>query len=95
MRRDIELWHDADAAVPRISYEGLDLTLRVVLTIRSHLVQLRKALALDAEAFIVRKVKMQNIHLHRRHSIDVALEHIHGNVMTAHIDQQPTPGEAD
>src|SRR5256885_1723395 len=76
-----------ECAIARIIHEGLDVGLRVVQIIGSHLVQLRKPLALDAEAFVVRKVKMQNVQLHRRHPIYVPLEHIKRNEVTTNINQ--------
>src|SRR4029077_5299930 len=67
--------------------------LRVIQAIGSHFVQFRKALALDAKALVVGKVQVHNIHLHRSHSIHVALEHVERNEVTADVNEQAAPGE--
>ena len=37
---------------------------------------------------------VQDIHLHRSHSVEVTLEHFDGDEMAADVNQQATPGKA-
>ena len=90
----VEFWNHADPAVARIGHEVADLGLRVVLSLRAQLLQLGKALALDAETLIVGKMPVQDIHLHRRHSVEVPLQYFDGDEMAADVNQQATPGKA-
>src|ERR1700745_2871641 len=89
----VELCNNADAAIMRIRDEVTDLRLCIVVDFRSHARQFGKHLALDAKPLIVGKVPVQNVHLHRRHAIEIALEHIERNEMPTNIDQQATPGK--
>src|SRR5260370_30301331 len=94
MARDIEFREHAYAAIMRVGNEVSNLCLSVIQTVGSHFVQLRKAFALDPKALIIGKVPVQNIHLHRGHSVQVALEDVQWNEMAADIDEQAAPGEA-
>ena len=73
MARSVELRKNADTAVVGVADQFANLILAVVQTIRAHSVQFGKALAFNSEALVVGEVEMQNIHLHGRHAINVAL----------------------
>ena len=53
MARSVELRKNADTAVVGVGDQFANLVLGVVQTVRAHLVQLGKALALDPEALVV------------------------------------------
>src|SRR5260370_36985787 len=91
MARDIEFREHAYAAIMRVGNEVSNLCLSVIQTVGSHFVQLRKAFALDPKALVVGKVPVQNIHLHRRHSVQVALEDVERNEMAADVNEQTAP----
>ena len=38
-------------------------------------------------------MEVQNIHLHRRHTVEVSLEHVEWNEVAANIDEQAAPGK--
>src|SRR5688572_31648092 len=90
---NIKLRHDTNAAVARVRDHVLDLFLRVVIAIRTQLVQLWKLLALDAEALVFGQMPVKDVHLHRRHRVEIALEHFDGLEVTRDVDQQTAPGE--
>src|SRR5260370_40883172 len=94
MGRDIEFREDAYGAIMRVGNEVSNLCLSVIQTVGSHFVQLRKAFALDPKALVVGKVPVQNIHLHRRHSVQVALEDVERNEMAADVNEQTAPRQA-
>ena len=94
MAGHVELRHHADAAIMRVRDEVANLILGIKHAIGPRLRQLGKSLAFDAESLVIRKMPVEDIHLHRSHSVDVALEHVDGNEMAAHIDQQAAPREA-
>ena len=70
------------------------LLLRVVLAVGAHLLQLGIPLALDAEALVFAEVPVEDVHLHRGHAVDVALDHVDRLEVAAHVDHQAAPGEA-
>src|SRR5262249_54993088 len=76
-----------------VSNKVANLGLRVIQSVRTHPLQLGKFLALHSKSLIIRPMDMENVHLHSSHAIQVALEHLHWNVVTANVDQQPTPGK--
>src|SRR5207302_4589314 len=84
----IELREDADAAIVRVGHKVAELALRIIHAIGSHLVQLRKALALDAKALVIGEVQVQNVQLYRRHPIHITFEHIERNEVAADVDEQ-------
>src|SRR5229473_3311549 len=90
----VEFWKNANTAVVCVRNQLANLVLRVVQTIRAHLMQLGKALALDSKALVVREMKVENIHLHRRHSVNVALKHVEWNEVASNVNEQATPGKA-
>ena len=94
MAGNVELREHADATIVRVCQKFADFVLRVEESLGAHFVQLRKLLALDAEALIVGQVPVHDVHLHRRHSIQVALEHVQRNEVTADVDEQAAPGES-
>ena len=73
MARHVELGDHADAAIARVRDHLAHLILRVVLAVGAHLLQLRKALALDAEALVIGKVPVEDVQLHGRHAVERAL----------------------
>src|SRR2546427_9951237 len=83
----IELREDADAAIVRVGHKVAELALRIIHAIGSHLVQLRKALALDAKALVIGEVQVQNVQLYRRHPIHITFEHIERNEVAADVDE--------
>ena len=93
MARGIELGQHADTAIVRVGNQTTNFVLRVIQTIGTHFVQLRKLLGLDAEALVVGKMQVQNVHLHRCHSIQIALKHIDRNKVAANVNEQSAPGE--
>src|SRR6266403_1384538 len=90
----VEFWKNANTTVVCVGDQLANLVLRVVQTIRAHLVQPGKALALDSKALVVGEMKVENIHLHRRHSVNVALEHIEWNEVASNVNEQAAPGKA-
>ena len=56
--------------------------------------ELGKFLALDAESLVVGKMPVQDVHLHRGHAVEVALEHVDRNEVAADVDQQCRAREA-
>src|SRR5580692_4593451 len=93
MARSVELRKNADTAVVSVADQFANLFLAVVQTVRAHLVQLGKALALDPEALVVGEMEVQNIHLHRRHTVEVSLDHVEWNEVASNIDEQAAPGK--
>ena len=90
----VKLGHDANAAIARVRDDLFDLFLRVVVAVGAELVQLRKLLALDAEALVFREVPVKDVHLHGRHRVEIALEHLHRLEVTRDVDHQPAPWKA-
>src|SRR5437588_9683941 len=93
MARGVEFWKNANTTVVCVGNQLANLFLRVVQTIRAHLVQPGKALALDSKALVVGEMKVENIHLYRRHSINVALEHVEWDEVASNVDEQAAPGK--
>src|SRR5258708_305696 len=91
--RGVEFRKNANTAVVCVGNQLANLVLRVVQTIRAHLVQPGKALALDSKALVVREMKVDNIHLYRRHSVKVALEHVEWNEVASNVNEQAAPGK--
>jgi hypothetical protein len=89
----VEFRNDANAAILRVGDELPNFRLRVVQAVGAHLLQLRKSLALDAEALVVGQMPVQNVHLHGGHTVEVALEHVQRNEVPAHIDEHAPPGK--
>jgi hypothetical protein len=50
--------------------------------------------ARHAKALIVGKMQVQDVHFHRCHSVNVALERVRGNKVAANVDGESAPGEA-
>src|SRR5208283_4259622 len=94
MARDVELGKHADASIMRVGEEVANLVLRIVHAVRTHPCQLRKLLAFDAEALIIRKMPVQHIHLYRSQAVDVAFEHVERDEVAADIDEQAAPRKA-
>src|SRR4029077_17860561 len=63
----------------------------VIQAIGSKSLELGKLLTLNAKALVVRQMPVKYIELHRRHSVQIALEHIEGNEVAAYIDHQSSP----
>ena len=92
--RNVELRHNAYATIAGVVEECPNLCLRVVQALRALFVKFRKLFALDAKSFIVGQMPMQHVEFYGCHSIEVALQYIKWNEMTADIDQQTAPWEA-
>src|SRR5258708_20315058 len=92
--RHIELGYDANPAVARIRDQFADFILRVVQPVRTQGVQLRKFFALGAESLILRKVPVEDVHLHRFEAVEIALEDIERNKVAGRGGHQSPPGEA-
>src|SRR5207245_10928946 len=84
--RHIELCHHANAVFSRVSYQIPDFVLCIEQSVRAHLMQLSKVLALDPEALIFGKMPVQDVQLHCCHSVQVAPENIQRNKVAADID---------
>src|SRR6267142_6005400 len=93
MARHLELSDHADAAVMGVGHELANLSLSVIQPVGPYFLQPGEALALDTETLVVVQVPVQNIHLHRCHSIEVALEHVQRNEVAANVNKQTPPGE--
>ncbi len=78
----------------RVSDKFADLVLRVIEALGTHLVQLGKFLALDAEPLIVGKMPVQDVHLHGGHAVHIAFEHVERDEVAADVDEQSAPREA-
>ncbi len=50
-------------------------------------------LALGAEALVLREVPVEDVQLHRFHTIDIPANDVEGNEMARGIDHQPSPWE--
>src|SRR5262249_13197184 len=83
-----------DATIGCISDQVTNFGLRVIHTVRTHLAKSGVAFAFDAESLTIRQMQVQDIHFHRGHSINVALEHVHRKVVTPDITQQSPPSKA-
>ena len=94
VRRDVDLGHDAYAAVGGIGDQITDLGLGVELAVGGDLRQLRIALALDPEALVVREVEVQDVELHTLHGVDLALHRGHGHEVPRGVDHHAAPGKA-
>src|SRR5260221_11550844 len=92
--RHIELGYDANPAVARIRDQFADFILRVVEPVRTQGVQLRKFFALGAESLILRKVPVEDVHLHRFEAVEIALEDIERNKMAGTAHHRRAPGKA-
>ncbi len=90
----VEFGNHADAAVAGILDQVVNFVLRVVETVGTHLMELRKFLALDAETLIFGEVPVEDVHLHGFEAVDVSFEHIERDEMARGIDHQPAPGKA-
>ena len=94
MAGSVELRDYPNAAIVRVGNEVADFSLRVVQPLGPHLLQLRKSLALHAEALIVREMPVQNIHLHGSHAVEIALQHLNRDQVAADVNEQAAPREA-
>src|ERR1700704_3990842 len=56
--------------------------------------QLGELPALDAEAFVVRQMPVQHVHLQGGHTVEIAPHHVERHEVPANVNQQPTPCEA-
>src|SRR6516164_817116 len=87
----IEFRDNANAAVVRVCDQVADFGLRVELPFGTHSGQLGEHFALGAEPLVVRKMPVEDVHFYGGHAIEIAIEHIDGNEMTAGVDHQATP----
>ena len=94
MARHIEFRDHADATLARVRNQVADFVLRVEQAVRTHVLQLGKFLALDAEALVFRKMPVKDVQLHCRHAVEVALENVERDKVAAHVDHQSAPGKA-
>ncbi len=92
--RHVELGNHANAALARIRDQFPDLVLGVVQTVRTHVRQLGKFLAFNAEALVFREMPVKHVELHRGHAVQVALQNVERNKVAAHVDHQSAPGKA-
>src|SRR5258707_12836520 len=91
--RHIELGYDANPAVARIRDQFADFILRIVQPVRTQGVQLRKFFALGAESLILRKVPVEDVHLHRFEAVEIALEDIERNKVAGRPQYHVAPRE--
>ena len=89
----VELGNNADAAIVRVGDELANFFLRVKPPLGAHPGELGKLLALGAESLIIGKMRVQDVQFYRGHAIEIALEHVDGNEVAAHVDQRAAPGE--
>ena len=89
--RNVELRHDADAALTRISQHSTNIGLRVEVTVRTQLVELREYLALYSEALVIRQMPVKNVELYGCHRVEIPLDHRDGHPMAGNIQHQPAP----
>src|SRR6267378_6417680 len=94
MARHLKLRDNTDAAIMCVGHELANLSLCVILPVGPCFLQPGKTLALDAETLVVIQVQVQDIHLHRCHSIEVALEHVQRNEVATNVNEQAAPGES-
>ena len=86
MTGNIKLRNDTNATIASVSDDFFYLFLRVVVTIGTHLMKLRKLLTLNTEALVLGQMPMKDIQLHCRHCIEVAFENFHGLKVASDID---------
>ncbi len=86
MAGNVELRDHANAAIVRVGDEVADFILRVEHSVRSHAGELGELLALGAEALIVGKMPVEDVHLHGGHAVEIALEHVDGDEVAADVD---------
>src|SRR5260221_4827118 len=89
--RHSELGYGANPAVARIPDQFADFILRVVQPVRTQGVQLRKFFALGAESLILRKVPVEDVHLHRFEAVEIALEDIERNKVAGDVVHPSAP----
>src|SRR5208283_5553098 len=92
--RHVEFRDDPDAAVGRICDNFANLFLRVVKPIRTHPLQLGKALAFDAESLIIGEMPVEDVHLHCSQPVDVTLDDVDRLPVARDVDHQASPCKA-
>jgi hypothetical protein len=92
--RHVELGDDANATVTGVLDDVPHLNLRVEETVRTFFVEQGEGLALDAESLVFGEVPVEDVHLHRLHTIEVLPDDIERHEVPARIDHQTSPGEA-
>ncbi len=90
----VELGHHADAAIVRVGDEIADFILRIKQALGTHAGEFGEYFALDAESLVVGKMPVQDVHLDGGHAVEVALQSICWDEVTADVDQRATPREA-
>src|SRR5262249_28824755 len=83
----VKLGHDPNPSVSGVIDHVSNLLLAVEQAIRAHLLELGKPFALNTESLILAEVPVQNIQLHRRHAVDVSLDHLNRLKMPATVDK--------
>ena len=92
--RDVELGHDPDAALGRVGDDHAHLRLREKVAVRAQLLEFGMGQALDPEALVVGQVQVQDVQLHDRHGVEIALDHLHRLPVPGDVDHEAAPGEA-
>ena len=90
--RDVEFRHDADAASRRIGDDPAHLLLGEEVAIRALALELGVGQALDAEALVVGQMQVQDVQLHDRHGVEIALDDLDRLPVARDIDHEPPPG---
>jgi hypothetical protein len=57
-------------------------------------VEAREAAALHAEALVLGEVPVEDVHLHRGHAVEVALQDVDRDEVPAGVDQEAAPAKA-
>ena len=94
MSRHVELRNDADPPVGCISDNVANLFLGVVKPVRPHRLQLGEALALNSEPLVIGEMPVEDIHLHRSQTVNVALDDLDRLPMAGDVDHQSPPRKA-
>src|SRR6476646_9424570 len=92
--RDIKFGYDANATLTSVLDNFFRLLLRIKLTIRAHLMQLRKLLTFNPKPLVLRQMPMEDVELHSRHCIEISLQDLWRFVMSTNVNQQTTPAKA-
>src|SRR5947208_4633177 len=94
MSGHVKFRHHPDAAIARVRDQFLDLFLRVVVPAGAHLVQFWELLALNPESLVLAQVEVEDIHLHRFHTVKSTFYDVNRHPVTTRIEQEPAPRES-
>src|ERR1051326_7675185 len=87
----IELGHDADTAIVRVSDNFASLLLGVEQPVRAELRQFWEGLALDSVTLVFAEMPMEDVELNRCHAVERTFYNLDGHEVACAVDHQSTP----